>query len=137
MRHAVVLTCLAIFFLAGPAVRPLLARDPFEGDWTATITPSGTDANQPGARKFDDTLTFTPTKFSSKYLADHGFKPADYQEDVRMYGPAKFNSTQTSDKEGKIDWEGTADANELTGTMTWTRKDGTVIHYDIQGSKKQ
>jgi len=111
--------------------------DPFQGDWTVSITPSGDDANQPGVRHFDDTLTFTPDKFSSKYLADHGFKPADYTEDVRMFGPAKFTSTQHSDTEGKIDWQGTADANELTGTMTWTKKDGTEIHYDFTGGLKQ
>jgi hypothetical protein len=138
MRYAALLTCLALLCLAAaPRSHPLRTGDPFQGDWNASITPSGEDANTPGARQFDDTLTFTPEKFSSKYLSGHGFTPADYTEDVRMYGPAKFTSTQNSDTEGKIDWQGTVDATELSGTMTWTKKDGTVIHYDFTGSLKQ
>jgi hypothetical protein len=135
MRHVALLTCLAVICLAA-APRPLRVGDPLQGDWPSTLTPSGSDANMPGVREFKDTLTFTPTQFSSKYLKDHGFKPADYDEDVRAYGPAKFKSTQTSDKEGKAEWEGVVDANQITGTLKWTKKDGTVVHYDIQGSLK-
>lgn len=136
MYRSVLLVLFGIACLAAaPAPKHLRAGDPLEGDWKATLTPSGADANQPGVREFDDTLTFTPTKFSSKYMSNHGFKPSDYDEDSRMFGPAKFTSKQDSDKEGKLEWQGVVDANEITGTLKWTKKDGTVIHYDIQGSR--
>jgi hypothetical protein len=114
----------------------LMSGDPFMGDWKITLTPSGSDANSPGVKQFDETLTFTGDKLSAKTLgADHGFKPGGYNEDVRAYGPAKFDSTQESDKEGHIAWTGTEDGGQLTGTMVWTKKDGKEIHYDFQGSK--
>src|ERR1700722_15344787 len=138
MNRAVFMMLIGIACVAAaaPKATKLRAGDPLEGDWTVTLTPSGDDANQPGVREFDDKLTFTPEKFSSKHMSDHGFKPADYQEDTRMFGPAKFNPPQTSDKEGKLDWEGVVDANEITGTMKWTKKDGTVVHYDFKGNRE-
>jgi hypothetical protein len=68
-------------------------------------------------------------------MGDKGFAAAPFSEDVGAYSPAKFTCTQTSDKEGKLDWSGFTTGQDLTGTLTWTKADGTVIHYDLTGNK--
>jgi hypothetical protein len=130
----VILMCAAMACLAA-APSAARAGDRLLGNWSVTLVPSGTDANQPGVKQFDETLTFTTNQFSTKVLAQCGFGPTDYQEDSTGYGPSKFSCTQTSDKEGKIAWQGTSTGQDITGTLVWTRKDGSVIHYDFQGSK--
>jgi len=115
--------------------RAAMARDPFPGNWSITLTPSGTDGNLPGVKEIDEVLTFTSNDMSTKVLAQHGFGPAPYDEDTTGYGPATFKCTQTSDKEGKIVWQGTTTGQDMTGTMVWTKKDGSLVHYDFQGSK--
>lgn len=134
MRSVCWVACLTIACVAAAPLQ-LHAGDPFEGKWTVTLTPSNEDANQPGVRQFDETITFTTADFSTLKLAEHGFGPAPYQEDVRFYGPGKFSCTQTSDKEGKIDWSGFTSGQDLQGTMVWTKKDGSVVHYDFQGNR--
>jgi hypothetical protein len=135
MRKAMVLAaCLAIACVAaGPRVIKL--ADPFPGNWAISLIPNGTDANKPGVKGFDETLTFTVQQMTAKVMATHGFGPAPFDEDTRRMGPATFTCTQTSDKEGTITWQGLTTGQDLTGTMTWTKKDGSVIHYDYQGSK--
>jgi hypothetical protein len=120
---------------AAPAPRHLRPGDPFEGIWSVKVSPSGEDAGKPGAVDIDETITFTPSKMSTKKLGDHGFGPADYQEDLRAFGPAKFTCTQTSDKEGKLEWSGFTTGSDIQGTMVWTKKDGLTIQYDFQGSR--
>ena len=123
---------------ATPAIHsplPLKSGDPFIGDWNVVFNPSGEDANQPGVKKFEDKVTFTADQISAKTLTARGFGPGDLKEDTRVMGPATFTATQTSDKEGKIDWNGMVDATQLSGTITWTKKDGTVVHYDFLGNK--
>src|ERR1700722_1717666 len=131
------LSLLAARTIAGtPGPTKLASGDPLIGDWKITVTPSGSDANSPGVKEFEETLSFEGSKLNAKTLAaDHAFKPGSYNEDVRAYGPAKFDSTLSSDKEGSVAWNGTMDGGELTGTMVWTKKDGKEIHYDFKGNK--
>jgi|GEM_PF-2511376 len=135
-----------VFFVAMITAANLSARiplakegDPFEGTWNITLTPTTDDSKIPGAKKFDEVLTFTVDKMSAKTLAAMGFQPADYQEDTRRFGPGTFDCTQTSDKEGSVVWHGLTSNMEMTGTLVWTKKDDakTVIHYDMAGTKKQ
>ena len=71
-------------------------------------------------------------------LAARGFGPADIQEDTAPVGPAQFTCTQTSDKEGKIEWTGnTTGTGDIQGSMVWTKKDGTVLHFDFRGSRPE
>ena len=127
---------LAVFAISGMVLAAPGGNDPWIGSWTVTATPSGLDANLPGAKTFNETLKFDGAKMSVKVLADKGFGPAEYQEDVSAIGTATFDCTQTSDKEGKIVWHGmTTTSQDLQGTLVWTRKDGTIIHYDLTGNK--
>jgi hypothetical protein len=133
-KQMVILACLVIGCLAA---RPRLLKlaDPFPGTWAITLTPNGTDANIPGTKAFDETLIFTANDLTAKTLATHGFGAGQYNEDVRPMGVATFTCTQTSDKEGTIAWQGMTTGQDLSGTMTWTKKSGTVVHYDYQGNK--
>jgi hypothetical protein len=137
IRLAVLICAAGACLAAGPQWRNLSRGERFAGSWAITLTPNGVDASQPGATKFDEVLTFNVNVMTTQELAKHGFKEASYDSDERSFGPAKFNCTQTSDAEGKIEWQGlTSTGDDLQGTMTWTKKDGSVIHYDFSGNKK-
>lgn len=138
MRICLLFLMVSAFSTAACAAAPpteLKSGDQLIGSWSITLTPSGSDAGLPGAKAFDEKLTFDGTNLSAKTLADHGFGPAAYQEDSRAFGPATFDCTQNSEKEGTIVWNGLTTGQDLHGTLIWTKKDGTVIHYDFQGGQ--
>jgi hypothetical protein len=122
----------------GAKLKPMSHGDRFPGTWTITITPSDSDARQPGVKPFDEELTFNPNEMSTKVLQQHGFKTAPYDADTSgAIGPATFKCKQTSDAEGTIEWQGlTTTGDDLSGTLVWTKKDGSIIHYDFKGEKK-
>jgi len=134
------LAALTIFFTFGVALaapRPIeLKLSPLPGVWIATITPSGDDAQQPGAATFTETLSFKGDKMTTKVLLQKGFGPATYDEDRRSVGPSQFTCTQTSDKEGSAAWVCTATETDMQGTLVITHKDGSITHYDVQGQKQ-
>jgi hypothetical protein len=134
MRQFALLMCFAVACVAA-SPRLMKAGDPFMGSWTVNLTPTGDDANKPGVKAFAETFTFTGDTFSTKTMSAQGFGGAPYQEDVRAYGPATFTATQTSSTQGKLEWAGTTAGQDMTGTVVWTKPDGTVIHYDYTGNK--
>src|ERR1700677_4415718 len=133
MRQLGLLMCLVVACVAA-STRVMKACDPVMGYWTMNVTPTVDDANKPGVKQFNETFTFTGDTFSTKTMAAQGFGGAPYQEDVRAYGPATFTSTQTG-SQGKLEWAGTTTGQDMTGTLVWTKADGTVIHFDFQGNK--
>jgi hypothetical protein len=138
MRRFGFLLSLALLTITSMAFapRPLLKGDPWLGTWKVKLTPSGDDANKPGVKEIDEELTFTQDEMSTKTLAAKGFKPAKFDEDTTVMGPATMKCTQTSNTDGKLEWMGTATGQDMTGNVVWTKKDETQIHYDIQGAKK-
>jgi len=129
-RLAIAFCAALVCVAAGPRAIKLGTGDPYPGTWNITLSPSDT-----GGKQFDEVLTFANNQLSAKVMATHGFGPAPYDEDIRGLGQSKFSCKQTSDTEGKIDWQGYTTGQDLTGTMTWTKKDGSVVHYDFTGSK--
>jgi hypothetical protein len=105
-----------------------------EGKFKVKVEPDE-DARKAGAKEYDDTLTITASKFISEAGKKHGFGETSYDEDSTRFGPATFTAEATSDKEGKAKWSGTVTVNEITGEMTWTKKDGSELHYTFKGSK--
>jgi hypothetical protein len=112
-----------------------LARDPFKGKWEVTITPDD-DARLNGAKEFKDTLTFTPTMFSSDQMQKKGFDPVQYDDDTRPGSIGGFDANQTSKTDGKLKWSGFVTADQFEGNLVWTKTDGTVLNYAVKGSKK-
>jgi hypothetical protein len=105
-----------------------------EGKFKVKVEPDE-DARKAGGREYDDVLNITAAKFVSEEGKKHGFGETTYDEDSTRFGPATFTAESTSDKEGKQKWMGTVTATEIEGTMVWTKKDGTELHFNYKGSK--
>ena len=105
-----------------------------DGKWKIKVDPDE-DAAKAHEKEFDDVIVFKADKFWSESQKKKGFAEAVYEEDTRRFGPSTFTAEAKSEKEGKVKWTGTATAADITGEMTWTKKDGTVMHYTFKGEK--
>jgi hypothetical protein len=105
-----------------------------EGKWKVKVDPDD-DARKTGEKSYDDTLVFTASQFYSEAGKKKGFNPVDYDADTARFGPAQFSAEAKSDSDGKIKWTGRVDATQMEGEMTWTKKDGTEVHYTFKGEK--
>src|SRR5450432_286196 len=90
---------ISCFTMAVRAAQPLRAGGGLTGTWNVSVTPD--DANQAGAKPFDEVLTFKGDQFTTKKLADRGYGSVHYEEDTRPGGAAQFTANPTSEKEGK------------------------------------
>jgi hypothetical protein len=105
------------------------AGDPLEYQWNVQVTPESS------GNGFNDVLTFKQGLFTSQWFEKKGFKPGQYDEDTRKFGPATFTVTLSSDANGAVKWTGTVAATSITGDMVWTKKDGTVVNYSYSGQR--
>ena len=111
-------------------------RDAFVGTWQVVVSPDE-DAASAGEKEFKDTFTFKGMQFTSATFAKCGFEPAQYEEDTRAGLAATFKAEGESKKQqGKAAWTGTSTASTLSGELTWTKPDGTVLHYTFKGERK-
>jgi hypothetical protein len=118
--------------LAG--AQPMRGGGGLTGSWNISITPD--DANQAGAKPFDEVITFKGDQISAKTLGDRGFKPVHYEEDSRPGGAEQFTATQSNEKDGsKAAWTGNVAATAMEGTLVITKKDGTTISYTFRGNR--
>jgi hypothetical protein len=104
-------------------------RDPFEGNWKITATPEG------DGKEFKDTLIFKGQKLTVVELAKKGWEPAEYDEDTRRNGPAKFNSVLRHGDGSVMKWEGLVSASSIRGTIVWTKKGGGEERYSFSGER--
>jgi hypothetical protein len=103
--------------------------------WKVTLEPDG---NSPGARPIQDTLSFKGNLFSALELQrKHGFAAAPYEDDTRGVGGALqgFKADLVSKEEGRTAWSGTVAADQITGEMTWSKKDGSEARYSFKGER--
>ncbi len=100
-----------------------------EGTWVVKVTPDSASAAR-GEKEFDDTLTLRKGKFHSSSGDARGFAEAPYRVDGKHW-----LSDALSKKEGKIHWHGEVSGDSVTGQMTWTRSDGSVVNYTFTGSR--
>jgi hypothetical protein len=132
MSNQIRIIASAIALLVPLAASPAFARDALAGKWTATVTPD--DATN--AKEFTDTLTFKGGKLESAELTKQGYDSATVNDSPSPIGVAsKFDVTLTNKAGDTAAWTGTTAANEMTGTLTITRKDGTKITYSFKASK--
>lgn len=107
-----------------------VAADALEGTtWKIKLT--ATD----GGKDFTDTLSFKGGQFSDETLAKKGFKPVSYDDNTTRFGPASFDVTLESDKDGKAKWNGSVSADQMTGTLAWTKSDGSVQNFTFSGER--
>ncbi len=71
--------------------------------------------------KGTDTLVFKDGKFRSVECDQYGFSEAPYMATVEG-DTIKFVADTTSEKKGKIHWEGTVQGNKIHATYVWTDK---------------
>jgi hypothetical protein len=124
----VVLLMLATFVVAPRAS----AKDVLLGKWNITLTPD--DA---GKKEMKDTLNFTGGNFESETFKKQGFGATTYEEDTRGVQTIAFTVKPKSDKEGEMKWTGQAVASEISGEVTWTRKDGSEVKYTFKGTRAE
>jgi hypothetical protein len=115
---------------------PTLAvpRDAFVGTWSVVLTP---DEGTPGEKEIKDTFTFKGMQFTSAAFKERGFDATTYEEDTRSGLAATFKAEgKSKTNQGTAVWSGTSTAGTLNGEMTWTRADGTAVHYTFKGERK-
>jgi hypothetical protein len=115
---------------------PALARDAFVGTWKVEVQPDE-DAVRAKAKEFKDELTFKGMKLESKELKKQGFEPTTYTEDTRGGIVATFKCTAKNKAGDSVEWTGTSTGVDITGELTWTKKDGTAQKYTFKGTKNQ
>jgi hypothetical protein len=104
---------------------------PEKGTWTAKVTPDA-EAAAKGEKEFEDTLILRGGKFRSTACESYGFGAAPYKMDGNTW-----MSDLESAKEGKSHWHGQVEGDHLTGRMTWTKADGTVLNYTFEGHRAE
>jgi len=126
-----VITCFVL--LAAPRI--CAARDALVGSWKITVSPDD-DASKAGEKEIKDKITFEGSKFLSATWKKQKFEAVAYEEDSRSGLVAKFIAKPQSKTAGKMEWTGTATGNQITGEITWTKPDGTVLNYAFEGEKE-
>lgn len=84
----------------------------------------------------DDELIFKDGTFSSSECEQYGFGPATY-ESASKNGATLFEATNSSEKEGKIEWEGKVEGDSITGNFMWSKPGQEPILYTYAGSLKK
>lgn len=107
------------------------AADAIEGTtWEVKVT--ATD----GGKDFTDVLKIKGGQFTDAELAKKGFKPANVDDNTMRMGPATFEVKAESDSNGSAKWNATVTANQMTGTLAWTKADGSTLNYTFSGERK-
>ena len=83
-----------------------------------------------------DELIFKDGTFFSADCEQYGFSPAPYESKSKS-GTTLFKSTLTSDKEGKVEWEGKVNGDEISGTFIWSKEGQDPIIYTYKGGMKK
>jgi hypothetical protein len=113
---------------AGPAFAAK-AKPGEQGNWKVKVTPDAASAAK-GEKEFDDTLVLSKGKFRSTACEPFGFGESPY----RLEGN-NWLTDGLSKKEGKNHWHGEIAGDSVTGQMTWTKPDGSVMNYTFTGTR--
>ena len=112
------------------------ARDAFAGTWKVILSPDE-DAARAGEKEAKDTFTFRGSLFKSKTFEARGYKEAEFEDDTRAGLVATFKAKVKSEKDGGTAvWTGTSTGQDITGELTWTKKDGTELKYAFKGTRE-
>jgi hypothetical protein len=81
-----------------------------------------------------DRLAFVGGAFESRTSSSQGFILAHFADD-EYEGTIRFIASAMSDSHGTLEWTGTAEKEEITGFVVWTRPDGLVMQYSFFGRR--
>ena len=90
-----------------------------------------------GEKAFDDTIVFAGGKVEMTECVKYGFAASKYTAAKKAEGRWAFTTEQSSDPSGKSVWHGVIEGSAVKGTLVWTKKDGTVLHYSFDGKKAE
>ncbi len=126
----------SLAILAGLLLASTKAADaPLEGtSWTVQAVPTVETSNK-GAKRFDDVLTFSGGKLSSKELQRFEIGPVAYT----ATGTTDFLNWETApvlQAKGKAQWDGVVKEQDITGNLKWVTSSGEVRYYFINGKKR-
>jgi hypothetical protein len=117
-----------------PAGAPAPGATALDGTrWQVKLTPDEAAAKL-GEKPFETTVSFAKGKVESSECVKVGFAASPYKM-AAMDEKWTFETTQTSEKNGSTQWKGTVTGDTVKGTMTWTKADGTLVHYTFEGKK--
>jgi len=85
-----------------------------------------------GKSEGTEMMMFKEGKVENDVCTQWGFGSASYTYDAQS---GAFQYTLTSEKEGRMDWEGKLAANAVSGKMVWVKAGQNDIHYTFQGEE--
>jgi len=119
--------------LALLALPRIVHADAFAGTWQAKLTPDEASAAA-GAKTFDDALIFEQNQLLTEGFAFLGFNPGAYV--IPEGQTTRFTASLDSNVKGTLAWSGSVSGGTISGTLTWTKADGTVWRYTYAGTKR-
>ncbi len=117
--------------LLGTSIDTASADDSLDGK---TFIVELSESNKDETSK--DELIFKDGTFFSAECEQYGFTPTSYESKSKG-DTILFESTANSDKEGKTEWEGSVNGDEISGTMIWSKQGQDPIIYTYKGIIKQ
>ena len=103
--------------------------EPEAGTWKVKVVPDA-EAAAKGESEFDDTLILGKGKFKSTACVPYGFGEVPYHTEA-----GTVMAEMSSAKEGSNHWHAEISGDSISGKMTWTKSDGTVLHYSFTGTR--
>ena len=125
-----------------PAAQPMgimpstqkAAPSPLEGTtWDVKVLPDAMAA-QKGEKPFDDSLIFKDGKVTMSACVKMGFAPSTYTT-IPTGSAWSFTTHQVSSSQGTTTWTAAVTGDAIKGTMLWTKADGSMLHYTVEGQK--
>lgn len=107
---------------------PPVVTTAFDGVWEVSVNPDAA-ATQAGKQLFTDLVLFENGKLTASACAQYGFAPSDFTVDGSSF------STAMSSEHGTIAWTATMANGRLSGTVVWSRPDGSVDRYTLSGQR--
>ena len=137
MRSLRIYTSGVAALLAVLLATPVFAQSPgpLDGLWLSTNTPD-TVSIQKGARGFEEKVLIENSMATREIFSMYGFLPTP--STVLSTSPTiRYETIYTDATFGTLKVNGTVAASltSVTGTMKWTRKDGTVWDYTFSMTK--
>jgi hypothetical protein len=101
--------------------------------WNVQAVPT-INTEEKGVARFDDVLTFSQGRMSSKKLQAQGIGPVLYS----AHGTYDFMNWETAPilrEKRTAEWDGVTKEGNLTGNLKWVNDRGRVLYFFISGQR--
>ena len=89
-----------------------------------------------GKHDSDETIVFSSGMMDPLDCHQYGFTAANYQAKVAS-GMTTWMSISTSEKEGKMAWQGKITGDKIEGSVVWTKDGQDPITYTFTGKESK